>query len=65
MADTTGLPQVGEIVELEAVGKSERGTMRFEVIALDPQSGWIEAKACEANADGQFTHIRMKLSRLQ
>ena len=58
MADTTGLPQVGEIVELEAVGKSGRGTMRFEVIAVGPQAGWMEAKACEAL-------IRMTLSRLQ
>jgi len=41
MADTIGLPPVGEIVELEAVGKSGRGTMRFEVIAVDPQAlGW-------------------------
>jgi len=62
MAATTGLPEVGEIVELRT---PDCNTMRFEVIAVDPRTGLMEAKACEANADGQFTHIRMKLSRLQ
>jgi len=65
MAATTGLPEVGEIVELVSMGRPDYTTMRFEVLAVDPRTGLMEAKACEADADGQFTHIRMKLSRLQ
>jgi len=65
MADTIGLPQVGEIIELSAMGKPDGITVRFEVISMDPQTGLMEARACDANADGEFTHIRMKLTRLQ
>jgi len=61
MADTTGLPQVGEIVELSAMEIPGGNIMRFEVTAVNSRTGLMEAKACEANADGQFTHIRMKL----
>ena len=61
MADTTGLPEVGEIVELAETGKPDGESTRFEVISMDPRTGLMEAKACEANPDGEFTHIRMRL----
>jgi hypothetical protein len=63
MADATRLP-VGEIVELAETGKPDGKSTRFEVISMDPRTGLLEAKACEANADGEFTHIRMRLARL-
>jgi len=65
MADTTGLPEVGEIVELAEIGKPDGKGTRFEVISMDPRTGLMEAKACEANANGRFTHIRMRLARFE
>jgi hypothetical protein len=38
---------------------------RFEVIAVDPRSGLMEAKVCEVNAEGRYRPIRMSLQRLQ
>jgi len=63
--ENTGLPEVGEIVEISVLENPSGKTIRFEVISVDPRTGLMEAKACEANADGQFPHIRMKLERLQ
>jgi len=60
-----GLPQVGEIIELVAPRAPGGKAVKFEVISVDPRTRLMEAKACEANPDGQFTHIRMRLERLQ
>jgi len=65
MADVTALPKPGEIIELVPLGKPDAKTVRLEVISMDPRTGLMEAKACEANPDGEFTHIRMVLARLQ
>jgi hypothetical protein len=61
----TGMPKVGEIIELSAMGNPHAQTMRFEIISVDPRTNLIEARACKANADGEYSHIRMKLGRLQ
>lgn len=60
-----GLPQVGEVVEISSMEQPHAKAARFEVISVDPRSGLIEARACEANADGEHTHVRMRLQRLQ
>ncbi len=59
-----GLFRVGEILELTAV-EPEAESTRFEVIAVDPRTGLIEARSCEANRDGEHWLIRMRLQRLQ
>jgi len=60
-----GLPEVGEIIELAPLHNPRGKIMRFEVISVDPRTLLMEAKACEANPDGEFTHIRMRLERAQ
>ncbi|HXX18332.1 MAG TPA: hypothetical protein VEJ46_02920 [Candidatus Acidoferrum sp.] len=60
-----GLPKIGEIIELSAMGNSHAWNLKFEVVAVDPRTGLMEARACEANADGEHTLIRMLLRRLQ
>jgi hypothetical protein len=59
------LPRIGEIVELFAVDNPDSQDSRYEIISVDPGTCLIEARACEANADGEHTHIRMRLHRLQ
>lgn len=59
-----GLPKVGDILELSAAAPDAKN-MRFEVISVDPRTGLMEARACEPNADGEHTLIRMSLRRLQ
>jgi hypothetical protein len=59
-----GLPRIGEILELSLM-ELQAMTMRFEVIAVDPCTGVMEAKACEPNSNGEHWYIRMRLQRLQ
>ena len=61
----TGMPKVGEIIELAAMGNPRVRAHRFEVISVDPLTHLIEARACEANANGEHSHVRMRLERLQ
>ncbi len=59
-----GFPRVGEILELSSLAPNAKST-RFVVISADAKTGLMEAKACEANADGEHLLIRMRLQRLQ
>ena len=59
-----GMPRVGQIIEFCESGNPRGTGRRFEIISVNPQTRLIEARACEANADGRHSHIRMKLERL-
>lgn len=59
------MPKVGEIIELCALGNPHAKSWKFEVVSVDPWTHLIEARACEPNANGEHSHIRMKLERMQ
>ena len=61
----SSLPKVDEIVELSVIGNPQVEVLKFEVISVDAQTGLMEARACQANADGEHCLIRTLLGRLQ